>query len=104
MRNKKELYEFEQKEILERLLIMSQINNNILTNMDENTIMQESIMEMIPEIRKYYSFNLIEGIRNPEKCKRPWLSIIRGICKANGIHIESKRIQINGKITRIFKI
>ena len=34
-------------------------------------------MELIPEIKKYYSFNGIKAIREPNKIKRPWLSIIK---------------------------
>ena len=34
-------------------------------------------MTLIPEIRKYYSFNGIKAVGEPNKIKRPWLSIIK---------------------------
>ena len=33
-------------------------------------------MALIPEIRKYYSFNGIKVVGELERLKRPWLSII----------------------------
>jgi len=34
-------------------------------------------MELIPEIRKYYSFNGIKAVGEPNKIKRPWLYFIK---------------------------
>ena len=38
-------------------------------------------MELIPEIRKYYSFNGIKAVGEPNKIKRSWLSIIKHLIK-----------------------
>jgi hypothetical protein len=38
-------------------------------------------MELIPEIRKYYSFNGIKSVREPNKIKRHLLSIIKNLTK-----------------------
>ena len=38
---------------------------------------KKQIMELIPEIRKYFSFNGIKADGEPNKIKRPWLSIIK---------------------------
>jgi hypothetical protein len=42
---------------------------------------QEKIINLIPKIRKYYSFNNIKAVGEPEKIKRPWLSIIKQLYK-----------------------
>ena len=104
MRKKSELYPEEQKMLLDRLLEISQIETRNLNELDQDTDMQNDILEMIPEIRKYYSFDLIEGLRNPNACLRPWLCIIRGICKANNVKLESKGKQTKSVRTRIFNL
>ena len=30
-------------------------------------------MELIPDLRKYFSFSSVHGLENPEKMKKPWL-------------------------------
>ena len=40
-------------------------------------------MELIPEIRKWFSFNGIKAVGEPTKIKRPWLSIIKQLIKSN---------------------
>ena len=38
-------------------------------------------MELIPEIRKYYAFNNMKPVGEPNKRKRHWLSIIKNLLK-----------------------
>ena len=62
MRLKSELYKKEQEEIVDKIIeILDLENNNIinLCDLDENNDKQKQIMELIPEIRKYYSFSTI---------------------------------------------
>ena len=59
MRLKSELYAKEQEEIMNkivRILDLEHINCYTLYDLDNNKEIQEKIMELIPEIRKYYSF------------------------------------------------
>jgi len=46
-------------------------------------------------IKKYYSFNNIKAVGEPEKIKRTWLSIIKQLCKV--------RYKITRKYHRIYK-
>jgi hypothetical protein len=39
-------------------------------------------MELIPEIRKWFSFNGIKAVCEPIKIKRHWLSIIKHLIKS----------------------
>ena len=39
------------------------------------------ILDLIPDIRKYYSFSSIIGVLEPVKAKRPYMLIIRQVCK-----------------------
>jgi len=52
-----------------------------LYELDKNEEIQKQIMELIPKIRKYYSFNGIKAVGEPNKIKRPWLSIIKHLIK-----------------------
>jgi hypothetical protein len=38
-------------------------------------------MKLIPEIRKWFSFNGIKAAGNLDKIKRPWLSVIKHLTK-----------------------
>ncbi len=52
-----------------------------LYELDKNEEIQKQIMKLIPEIRKYYAFNNLKAVGEPNKIKRPWLSIIKKIIK-----------------------
>ena len=85
MRLKSELYKKEQEEIVDKIIkILDLENNNIinLCDLDNEYDKQKQIMELIPEIRKYYSFNGIKAVGEPSKIKRPWLSIIKHLIKS----------------------
>ena len=84
MRTKKEVYKSEQFSLSNKIIDILEldINNQIslyCLDRDPNKIKQ--IMDLIPDLRKYFSFRNMVGIQFPEKLKRPWLSIIRHITK-----------------------
>ena len=104
MRLKSELYKTEQNELVNKIIkILDLDHKNIYTlyELDNNIEIQQKIMELIPEIRKWYSFNGIKAVGDPEKIKRPWLSIIKHLLKSK-YKIESKDFQFteNGKHIR----
>jgi hypothetical protein len=97
MRLKSELYKKEQEEIVDKIVkILDLENNNIinLCDLDEDNDKQKKIMELIPEIRKYYSFNGIKAVGEPNKIKRPWLSIIK--------HLTKEKYKLESKEYRFF--
>ena len=84
MRLKSELYKKEQEEIVDKIVNILDLQNKMeytLYELDKNEVIQKKIMELIPEIRKYYSFNGIKAVGEPNKIKRPWLSIIKHLIK-----------------------
>lgn len=84
MRLKSELYKKEQEEIVDKIVKILDLENKTeytLYELDKNEEIQKKIMELIPEIRKYYSFNGIKAVGEPNKIKRPWLSIIKHLIK-----------------------
>ena len=104
MRLKSELYKKEQEEIVDKIIGILDLENKksyTLYELDNNEEIQKQIMELIPEIRKWYSFNGMKAVGEPEKIKRPWLSIIKQLIKSK-YNMISKDIQFteNGKHIR----
>ena len=104
MRLKSELYKKEQEEIISKIItILDLENKNIYTlyELDNNEQIQKNVMELIPEIRKYFAFNNLKAVGEPTKRKRPWLLIIKQLTK-NSYELLSEdcRISNNGKEIR----
>jgi hypothetical protein len=84
MRLKSELYKDEQYDIMNNIITILQLDSDngiILHELDNNTDKQNEIMKLLPLIRKYFTFRNIVGAKDPDKVKRPYLSIIRHITK-----------------------
>ena len=84
MRKKSELYEIQQNEIiskLENILQLPENNNITLHELDNNNKIKDEIINLIPDIRKYYNYNNITAITDTINCKRPQLAIIRFIIR-----------------------
>uniref|UniRef100_A0A6C0JM38 Uncharacterized protein n=1 Tax=viral metagenome TaxID=1070528 RepID=A0A6C0JM38_9ZZZZ len=95
MRLKSELYKKEQEEIIYKIVKILNLENKTeytLYELDKNEEIQNKIMELIPEIRKWFSFNNMKAVGEPSKRKRPWLCIIKQLLKAK-YAIESKDFQ-----------
>ena len=85
MRLKSELYKKEQDEIIDRIITILDLEHKstyTLHELDNNKEIQNQIMGLIPEIRKWFSFNGIKAVGEPSKIKRPWLSIIKHLIKS----------------------
>ena len=84
MKLKSELYKKEQEEITDKIINILELNDNsiLLYNLDNDKIKQDKLLELIPDIRKYYSFTSSIGASEPDKAKRSYLSIIRQITKS----------------------
>jgi hypothetical protein len=107
MRLKSELYEKEQDEIIDKIckiLDLENKNTYTLYELDNNKEIQNQLMELIPEIRKWFSFNNMKAVGEPEKRKRPWLSIIKQLTKEK-YRLESKAFRIieNNKEIRTYQ-
>jgi hypothetical protein len=104
MRLKSELYKKEQEEIVDKIIGILDLENKktyTLYELDNNKEIQKQIMELIPEIRKWFSFNGMKAVGDPDKIKRPWLSIIKHLIKTK-YNMVSKDFQftLDGKYIR----
>ena len=80
---KEHKYKKEQEELLNKLLLILNYNNDYtfyLYDLDNKIELQESIIGLSDDIRKYYPSSTCMGV-NGKECKRPYLSIIRYIIK-----------------------
>lgn len=104
MRLKSELYKKEQNEIVDKIINILQLddrNSIVLYKLENDKDKVKKIMDLIPTIRKYFSFNNIKAVGEPKKIKRPWLSIIRQITKLKYDMVSCDyRIEINDKKIR----
>jgi len=85
MKLKSLLYKQEQDDLIDKIIDILELDNEnsiILYNLDNDQNKKNKILELIPEIRKYYSFSTIIGASEPTKAKRPYLSIIKQITKS----------------------
>ena len=95
MRLKSELYKTEQEEMTDKIITILDLENKntyTLYELDQNEEIQTKIMELIPEILKWYACNNIKAVRETDRVKRPWLSIIKNLVKPK-YTIESKEYQ-----------
>jgi hypothetical protein len=104
MKLKSILYKKEQDDLVDKIINILELddkNSIILYTLDNDKIKQDKILELIPEIRKYYSFSTIIGASEPTKAKRPYLSIIRQLIKSKYIMKScDHRIKVNDKDIR----
>ena len=84
-------YSADQERMLGVLLEVLNFNGDLtflLTDLDENTELQQRIMDLGPDIRKYYPASSCVGLNN-RTCKRAYLSIIRFLLKHHGRELYS---------------
>lgn len=95
MRLKSELYKNEQDEIIDKIIKILNLESKqqyTLYELDNNVEIQQQIMKLIPEIRKWFAFNNMKAVGEPDKRKRPWLSIIKHLIKSK-YTVENKEHQ-----------
>jgi hypothetical protein len=107
MRLKSELYKKEQDEIVDKIAKILDLENKTeytLYELDKNEEIKKKIMELIPEIRKYYAFNNMKAVGEPNKRKRPWLSIIKNLLKTKyNITTDISYLTDNKSQTQMYK-
>ena len=84
MRLKNDLYKDEQNGIIDKIIKiidLDECNSLMLYDIDKDKKKQAEILELLPEIRKYFSLSHIDGFRTPEKYKRPYMTIIKHTIK-----------------------
>ena len=103
MKLKSQLYKKEQEDLCDKIINILELddkNSVILYNID-NSDKVKKIMNLLPELRKYFTFHNIIGISDPKQVKRAWLSIMKQVTKLKyEILICDHRIKDQDKIIR----
>lgn len=84
MRLKTVLYKEEQAEIVTKIISLLNLEANqffLLSDLDKDVELQNNVLGLVPDIRKYYNCNNIKAVTDPSRIKRPWLSIIKTLLK-----------------------
>lgn len=84
MRLKSDLYGPEQRALCDRVietLALDSQRSCWLSDLDANKQQQTRLLELIPDVRRFFSYTLIAGANNPGARKRPWLSLARSVTK-----------------------
>lgn len=86
MKLKAELYKEEQNNIFNKIIDILELEKNnysiTLYELDNNEEIQNKILKMIPEIKKYYKIYGVKSLIYPNEVKRVYLSIIKFIMKS----------------------
>ena len=83
-RSKDEIYFRQQKEVKDKIYEILDLDNNpefTLYELDHNEELQEKLMELLPSIRKYFSYNSMKFAGMPGRSVRPWLGIMKQFTK-----------------------
>ena len=100
MRLKSELYKNEQLEIMNKILNIIELDSNnsiTLYELDSNILKQEKILNLLPDIKKYFKCNCVKSLLKPEKVKRVYLSLIRYITKLEYTMVSTQFLINNDK-------
>ena len=84
MKLKSVLYKKEQGEICDKIISILNLDGDksiTLYELDNDKVKQQLILDLIPDIRKYFTISNMVGIADTANMKRPWFSIIRSITK-----------------------
>lgn len=84
MRKKTELYASQQDELINKIITILDLdvdNSFTLYELDNDNVKIQKIMDLIPDLRLYFTFGHIKGLFEPDKTVRPYLSIIKGVTK-----------------------
>ena len=83
-KQKKEIkYKKEQEEIIQKMITILDATNKtfIFYDIDNDEEKQQQIYNLIDDIKKYFSSYNIGGLKEPNRYKRTWLSIVRQLLK-----------------------
>jgi hypothetical protein len=83
MKLKSDLYSKEQSNLEDKIFEILNLDNNSITlyELDNDIEKQKKLLDLVPDIKKYFNCKCISGICNINNNKRPWLSIIKHLTK-----------------------
>lgn len=90
-------YKIEREEICKKIMDILKLDANhsfLLSELDEDTEKQRTILSMKEEIQKCFACSEISSFKPNFECKRPYLNVVRGILRKQGYTFISTDIDI----------
>ena len=90
-----EKFKDEREEICDKLIEILDLDKNnsfLLNDLDNDTEKQTAIIGMKDEIKKYFAVSCLSSFKPNATCKRPHISIVRGILKQQGYTFKGNSI------------
>lgn len=87
-----EKYQVEREDICKKIIAILDLdpeNSFLLCELDNNVDKQTQLVELKPEIQKYFACSTISSFKPNFTCKRPYLNIIRSILRKQNYTIEN---------------
>ena len=105
MKKLSEKFKDEREAICDKIInILELINGEfILCELDENIEKQNKLLDLKPEIQKFFEVSTISTFKPNFECKKPYLNLVRGILRKQGYTVESSDYWIkfeNGLLKR----
>lgn len=92
----------DQEKLIETIktIIFGDRNWCVLHDMDHQPDKQQSVLDLIPQLRSSFLIHNLAGVQRPDTLKRPWLSIMRTFLRRK-YHVLSENYlmkQSDGKV------
>jgi len=90
-------YKIEREDICRKIIDILKLDTNnsfILSELDDDTEKQKTILDMKEDIQMCFACSEISSFKPNFKCKRPYLNVVRGILRKQGYSFISTDIDI----------
>ena len=90
-------YKIEREDICKKIIDILKLDTNnafLLSELDEDTEKQITILNMKEEIQKCFACSTISSFKPNFDCKRPYLNIVRGILRKQGYIFNGSSIVV----------
>ena len=77
-------FQKEQQEVIDLLVKALHLNDDnsfVLYDIDSNEEILKELDDISLKVKKYFNCNWIGGVKQKDKIKRPWLSMVRQVLK-----------------------
>ncbi len=91
MKKLSEKFKDEREAICDKIINILELTNGefILYNLEEDKDKQQKLLDLKPEIQKFFECSTISTFKPNFECKRPYLNLVRGILRKQGYKVEA---------------
>ncbi len=91
MKKLSEKFKDEREAICDKIINILELTNGefLLCDLDENIEKQKRLLDLKPEIQKFFECSTISTFKPNFECKRPYLNLGRGIVRKQGYTVDA---------------